>query len=253
MNLKEQIDQELSNIILPESFNQKIYQNIRYRKKRKQKLILTVMLCVILIGGSVSAGYFYQTTHLNRTELPPLNPMEIKDVSESNAMPDENGFYEETYVSYKDLCDDLGITLLNSDLAKDNPYMIIKRKTNNKSWNIIEITAYIVGDLTNISLLPDIERYSWDRGDTFSSPIDMTIQIISSDTQLKNGFDLEYLGYYEYIETYTAKIGFPVNILQDTSIEENESSKVKPSYTAVFVYDGIRYIITGQMQLDSFK
>ena len=37
------------------------------------------------------------------------------------------------------------------------------------------------------------------------------------------------------------------------AIKENESLKIKPIYTGIFVYDGIRYVLTGQMNLETFK
>lgn len=131
--------------------------------------------------------------------------------------------------------------------------MIIKRDTDNDNWNIIKINAYIIGDLPKLTLLPNGKNYMWEQGDIYSSPVDMEIHIISTEMQLENEFNMEFLGYYDFVETCTAKEGFPVNILQDTTIKENESLKVKPKYIGIFVYDGIRYILSGQMNLETFK
>lgn len=253
MKLKNQMEKDLSNIILPEDFNQKVWKQIQYKRKKTRKIFAAVFFCVLIVGGTVSAHFIYQQVLVNHEELPPVNDMEIRVVNDSDAEPDAYGFYEETYYSYQSLCDDLGITLLNSSLAENNPYMIIKRDTDNDNWNIIKINAYIIGDLPKLTLLPNGKDYTWEQGDIYSSPVDMEIHIISTERQLKNEFNMEFLGYYDYVETYTAKGGFLVNILQDTTIKENESLKIKPIYTGIFVYDGIRYVLTGQMNLETFK
>lgn len=87
----------------------------------------------------------------------------------------------------------------------------------------------------------------------FGSPIDMEIWIVNSEAQLQHGFEFEFLGMYEFIETYITKEGFKVNILRDTSVIEDEAKKIKPKYIAVFVADGIQYNLSGVTTLETFK
>lgn len=57
----------------------------------------------------------------------------------------------------------------------------------------------------------------------YSSPISLTVDIILSDVQLNNGWGTDYLGMYEYVESYTSIQGYKVNLIQDTADAENVS------------------------------
>ena len=253
MDIKEKLEEELSTITLSENFTKELYARINQRKKRFKYKIAVCIFCILLASGTVSAGLYYYSVSLNNKELPALSPLEIKEVCDSKATPDEHGFYYETYDSYEALCKNLGIKLLNNDYSNENPYMIIKRDTNNLDYNWIDIQAYITGDITNIRYVSDIDSYKWERGDLFGSPIDMEIWIVNSEAQLQHGFEFEFLGMYEFIETYITKEGFKVNILRDTSVIEDEAKKIKPKYIAVFVADGIQYNLSGATTLETFK
>lgn len=251
MRFKEQIDQEMSHIILPEDFEKRILSISHKRERIWKYKVAPVLLCLFLAAAVIGAGYaWYHGIYINKEKLPDLEAMEKKTVRDSKALPDEMGFYWDKYENYQDLCNDLGIDLLCSDLADGNSYMLISRKTDNENWNKIRVTAYIVGDLKSISRIPGKERYRWEPGEIFTSPVDMEIDIITSDSQLCYGMERDFLGNYEFVETYMSKQNYRVQIIRDNSvIGEN----VKQGYRAVFVADGIRYIITGQMDLEKLK
>ena len=44
-----------------------------------------------------------------------------------------------------------------------------------------------------------------------------------------------------------------MNLVIDCTVSENEYSKVKPDCRAVFVADGIRYVVKGQVRLEKMK
>src|SRR5699024_11821155 len=63
-------------------------------------------------------------------------------------------------------------------------------------------------DLTyDYNYLPDENRYEYKSGSIYYSPVSLTVDIILSDSQLKNGWDTDYLGMYEYVESYTSAQG----------------------------------------------
>lgn len=254
MGFREQIDQELAHITLPEDFEERILRRSHKRIRTWTYQAACIVLCLILTGGTVSAGWFvYSKIRVNDHILPESGPLEKKTVNASRTKPDDAGICRDQYDTYQELCAELGIELLYSDLADGNTYMQIQRKTDNRNWNNICISAFIVGDLKDITKVPGSDEYRWERGDEFSSPVDMEIDIVNSDSQLEHGWERDFLGFYEYEETYTSQQGYTVNLVIDCTVSENEYSKVKPDCRAVFVADGIRYVVKGQVRLEKMK
>lgn len=254
MRFREQINQELAHITLPEDFVEKILSSSRKRTGLWRYQAACIVLCLLLAGGTVSAGWFvYSKIRVNDHILPESGPLEKKTVNASSTRPDHAGICRDRYDTYQELCSELGIELLYSDLADGNQYMQIQRKTDNVNWNEICITAFIVGDLREITKASGSDDYRWERGDEFSSPVDMEIDIVNSDSQLEHGWERDFLGFYEYVETYTSQQGYTVNLVKDRTVTEDEDRKVKPDCRAVFVADGIRYIVKGQVRLEKMK
>lgn len=255
MDIKNQIDNELQNIVLPQDFEQRILQKDKQKKFRLKYQVAATILCLILGGTSVYAGYIiYNKIHVNEELIPDLQPMEKKETKELITTPNEIGDYTKEYNTYNDLCSDLGINLLFSDLAESNPYMIIDRRTDNQNWDEIRVTAYILGDISEIEKVDGESFYSWNAGKEYSSPIDMRIEIISSDEQLKIGWEKDYLGTFEFEETYQSGSGYTVNIVRDNAVEEKDRyAGYKPRCYAIFVADGIRYTLSGQVEIEKIK
>ena len=57
---------------------------------------------------------------------------------------------------------------------------------------------------------------------------------------------------YHFVEQYESAQGYLVNLVEDTIGEEPPADYVSKKI-AVFVADGIRYTLTGQVSLDTMK
>ena len=140
---------------------------------------------------------------------------------------DEIGDYRKEYDTYDALCEELGIKLLNSDLSKNNTLMMIQRKTDNENLEEIRISPYILGDISKIEKVEGENFYSWEK---------------------------DYLETFAFVESYQSKQGYLVNILQDTTIEEKDRNMgYKSKCYAIFVADGIRYTLSGSIELEKMK
>lgn len=138
MGFREQINQELAHITLPENFEEKILCHTRKKTKAWRYQAVCIVLCLILMGGTVSAGWFvYSKIRVNDEILPELELLEKKTVNASKTEPDDVGIYRDQYGTYQELCSELGMELLYSNLADGNEYMQIQRKTDNVNWNKI--------------------------------------------------------------------------------------------------------------------
>lgn len=255
MTVRDQIDYELQNIKLPENFERKILHNAKPKKTKWKYQIAVLILCFILGGTIVYAGYvILNKININREMLPDLQPMKKKETKKLIADQDEIGDYRKEYDTYDALCEELGIKLLNSDLSKNNTLMMIQRKTDNENWEEIRISPYILGDISKIEKVEGENFYSWERGKEYASPVDLLIEIISSEKQLKSGWEKDYLGTFAFVESYQSKQGYLVNILQDTTIEEKDRNMgYKSKCYAIFVADGIRYTLSGSIELEKMK
>lgn len=228
MTVRDQIDYELQNIKLPENFERKILHNVKPKKTKWKYQIAVLILCFILGGTTVCAGYvILNKININREMLPDLQPMKKKETKKLIADQDEIGDYRKEYDTYDALCEELGIKLLNSDLSKNNTLMMIQRKTDNENWEEIRINPYILGDISKIEKVEGENFYSWEK---------------------------DYLGTFAFVESYQSKQGYLVNILQDTTIEEKDRNMgYKSKCYAIFVADGIRYTLSGSIELEKMK
>lgn len=228
MTVRDQIDYELQNIKLPENFERKILHNVKPKKTKWKYQIAVLILCFILGGTTVYAGYvILNKININREMLPDLQPMKKKETKKLIADQDEIGDYRKEYDTYDALCEELGIKLLYSDLSKNNTLMMIQRKTDNENWEEIRINPYILGDISKIEKVEGENFYSWEK---------------------------DYLGTFVFVESYQSKQGYLVNILQDTTIEEKDRNMgYKSKCYAIFVADGIRYTLSGSIELEKMK
>lgn len=228
MTVRDQIDYELQNIKLPENFERKILHNVKPKKTKWKYQIAVLILCFILGGTTVYAGYvILNKININREMLPDLQPMKKKETKKLIADQDEIGDYRKEYDTYDALCEELGIKLLNSDLSKNNTLMMIQRKTDNENWEEIRISPYILGDISKIEKVEGENFYSWEK---------------------------DYLETFAFVESYQSKQGYLVNILQDTTIEEKDRNMgYKSKCYAIFVADGIRYTLSGSIELEKMK
>lgn len=255
-SLKEKVDIELNEL----TFNNTMKNNVRkYGKGKKHSSVMkyaaAFVAIFILSGTTVFAGYMLlNKMNLNETTLPELDNMEIVAVSPLNTTADEYGMVHERFTDYDIVKKEMGVDLLDSELAQNNVYMQGKIETDNKDFAIITVKNYILGDTSNYEYLPDEERYQYEHGQEYASPISLSIDLILSETQLKNGWDTDYLGLYEYVETYTSEQGYKVNLIQDTVDEEKvDVDDYISEKCAVFVADGVRYTLKGRTSIENMK
>lgn len=254
--LKEKIDMELNEL----TFNDTMKNNVmKYKKKKRHssvmKYVAAFTAIFILSGTTVFAGYILlNKLNVNETTLPELDNMEVVTMLPLTTTVDEYGMVKETFTDYDMVRKELGVKLLDSELAQNNAYMQGKIETDNKDFAMITIKNYILGDTSNYEYLPSEERYQYEHGQEYYSPISLSMDIILSETQLKNGWDIDYLGLYEYVETYTSEQGYTVNLIQDTIDEENvDVENYISEKCVVFVADGVRYTLKGRTSIENMK
>lgn len=238
-NLKEQINNDLCNINLSE----KIIKNIKCGRKTKKVGISTyivpiVSFFILSVTCVYAATQIYSIT-VNGKQIPDLDNMaiiRIKDIENYNL--NKAGNITKKYNNMNELEKDIGVSILSCKYAENNEYQLINYEKIGYGYNSIKVGAYIVGDLTNIKYVEENKYYSWTAGRKYRTPINLQIEIISDSRQ--QFFDTEYLGVYSYYDTITSDKGYTVNLLRS-------AGKV----CAIFVADGIRYTLDGNVDIDT--
>ena len=225
-----------------------------YNGRRKSTKKLTVILCMMVFAIVFSSTIYAvklvnEQTKVNELELPELDSMkitkQIKNIEESIKQQSISR------MNYKQIQEQLGVSLLNSELSKDDRYMITDVETDNKDYAIIKCDNYIIGDTSNYSY-NDEGFYSYDEGNLYKSPISIQADIILSETQLNNLWTTDYLGMYKFTEQFVSEQGYKVNLIEET-IDGNQPQNFLSKKIAVFVADGIRYTLTGRTTVDNMK
>lgn len=260
-DIRSMIDMELGEVKLNEQSKQKIIQaacnHIGARPTRKRPFrtaMVFLAACMLCATTVLAALYINSKINVNDETLPELDQMQVTELSEINGSEDTYGTVSQTYTSYQQLVEMLGINLLDTDLESDNPYMSIDLTTDNKDYCFITVENYIIGDVTGFKLIPDGTAYAYEHGKVYYSPVSLSVEIILSQEQLDIGLDKDYLGMYEYVESYRSAQGYKVNILRGTENEgQKDTDDIATEKTAIFVADGIRYTLTGRVSLDTLK
>ena len=251
--IKNEIDRELAQMTFNQTMQKKVLSSKRRTISQKFLRYAAVFAAVILLSGTTAfAGYhILNKVNVNNSTLPELDTMKVINYKPLTAETDANGMIEESLVDYDVIESQMGISLLDSSLA-DNSFAQTKITTDNKDFAIITVDNYIIGDTYDYNYLPDENRYEYKSGSIYYSPVSLTVDIILSDSQLKNGWDTDYLGMYEYVESYTSAQGYKVNVIQDTTDADNVQNYVSEK-CVVFVADGIRYTLKGRTSLETMK
>ena len=190
-----------------------------------------------------------EQSKVNELELPELDPMKItKQIKNGERNIKSQSISRE---NYKQIQEQLGVSLLNSELSKDDKYMISDVETDNKDYAIIKCDNYILGDTSNYSY-NDEGFYSYDEGNLYKSPISIQADIILSETQLNNVWTTDYLGMYGFVEQFVSEQGYKVNLIESKN-DGNQPQDFVSKKIAVFVADGIRYTLTGRTTVDNMK
>lgn len=257
LNLKATIDSELKEFkitnkqkidVLNQCFPD---QKMSFYRKRKFGHSAAIILgCLLLCASTVFAAQYLKNRMLvNEEPLPGLDDMRVVTLGEIDAAKDEYGDIYDHFNSYEIVCNTIGLNLLDSVLSENNPYQLVELMSDPKDYCFVKVENFIVGDTSDYKWISKENRFEYSHGEQFYSPITLDVEIITSQEQLENGFEKEYLGFYEFVESYISEQGYRVNILKDTSsADESISEKI-----AIFVADGIRYTLSGRTSYDMLK
>ena len=227
-------------------------KNNNGRKKSTKKLTIAlymVIFAVVFSSTVYAVKLVNEQSKVNELELPELDSMkitkQIKNI-EKSIKPQSI-----SKMNYKQIQEQLGVSLLNSELSKDDRYMITDVETDNKDYAIIKCDNYILGDTSNYSYNEE-GFYSYDEGNLYKSPISLQADIILSETQLNNVWTTDYLGMYGFVEQFVSEQGYKVNLIEEKN-DGNQPQNFVSKKIAVFVADGIRYTLTGRTTVDNMK
>ena len=227
-------------------------KNNNGRKKSTKKL--TIALCMVIFAIVFSSTVYAvklvnEQSKVNELELPELDSMKItKQIKNREKNIKQQSISK---MNYKQIQEQLGVSLLNSELSKDDKYMISDVETDNKDYAIIKCDNYILGDTSNYSYNEE-GFYSFDEGNLYKSPISLQADIILSETQLNNVWTTDYLGMYSFVEQFVSEQGYKVNLIEEKN-DGNQPQDFVSKKTAIFVADGIRYTLTGRTTVENMK
>ena len=257
-NTKAIIDEELHSLFFNAALKSRVRNCVKQHSESKvfPLLLRRVAVCFaifMLCGTTAYAGYYiFNKISVNDEVLPALDEMEVVEINRLNEKADEYGVIEIDFTDYDDVSRILGINLLNTDLSKNNTYMLGNITTNNEDYLMIEVDNYILGDTSGYKYIPEENRYEYIRGNEYSSPISLSIDIILSEDQKQNGLEMDYLGLYKFAENYISEQGYRVDIIEDT-VDGDEIENYVSEKCAVFVADGIRYTLSGRVSTEEMK
>ena len=254
-NIKERIDTELNMIKVNEKMKQNIEKSLVRRNQHKFLKTVAASFAILMLGGTtVAAGYYFvNKISVNDEVLAELDEMHVVDIKKMEQPKDEFGTIEQDFKDYATIQEELGIDLLDTELADNNDYLQGHITTDNKDYAMITMNNFIIGDTANFRYLEEEDRYEYEHGKTYYSPVSLNIDLILSDEQLKNGWDTDYLGMYESMEEYQSAQGYKVNLIQDNNGDEKLNEGVVSEKIAVFVSNGIRYTLKGRVSVDTMK
>lgn len=254
-NVKEKIDTELHMIKINEKMKQNIEKSL-YRKKQ-HRLLKTVAasFIVLLLGGTtVAAGYYaVNKISVNEEVLPKLDDMKIVNIKKLKQPKDKYGYIEQDFKDYKTMQKELGIRLLDTKLASNKAYLQGHLTVDNTDYAMITMDNYIIGDTSRFHYQKEEGWYKYKEGKKYYSPVSLNIDLILSKGQLEIGLDTDYLGMYKNIGQYKSAQGYKVNLLQETNGSGIKDKDVVPRKIAIFVSNGVRYTLKGQVSIDTMK
>ena len=284
INMKDTIDRELECIVLSEEMKSRIRKKAVSRRRDGVLKWAVVFAAAVILGGTgAAAGYRMLITHsVNGEVLPELDPMRVVEIhipegqpaafasaeqpaapapaeqpdsagqGELTGVPDEYGMIQKDYKDYRKIQEELGIHLLDTELSANNPYMQGHIMTDGSDFAMITVENYILGDTGRYQFLEEENRYAYESGNVFLSPISLTVRLILSEEQLNRGWDWEYLGMYRFAESYTSGQGYRVNLVERT-LENGDTGNAVLENSAVFVADGVEYTLRGRVSMETMK
>lgn len=253
--LRETIDLELCSVKMSDEMKKNVSEHVFRRKPQKYYRIAVASLAVLLFSGTTAfAGYsLLNKVHVNQAVLPALDEMQKVTMNEPDMAKDEYGMFEDDFTDYSMLKEKLGISLLDTELATNNPHMLGRLFSDGTDFCILTVENYILGDTGAYQYLENENRYEYTKGAKYTTPITLNVDIALSDEQLKNGWDTDYLGMYEFVENFKSEQGYPVNLIQSTNGSEELPEGAVSEKCAIFVADGVRYTLKGRVSVETMK
>ncbi|MCI8372846.1 MAG: hypothetical protein HFI75_10735 [Lachnospiraceae bacterium] len=248
------IDQELKDIQLSNRLKDQIRSRAAARRPCRLWKGIAASIAVVMLGGSMVYGGYYilNSVQVNEETLPELDAMEAVQIRPLQTTPDQYGMLQKDFRDYRSVKEELGIRLLDSSLCGNHPYMRCRVRTDGTDFAIVTVENFIIGDIEQISFIEEEQRYSYERGIEYASPITLTADLILSELQLEQGWQTDYLGMYRFVEAYTSRQGYRVNVVEDT-IHGKQPYNYVSQKIVVFVADGVRYTLKGRVSLETIK
>lgn len=130
----------------------------------------------MLGGTTVAASYsFTNKISVNDEVLTELDEMHVIDIKKMEQPKDEFGTIEQDFKDYEAIQEELGIDLLDTELADNNDYLQGYITTDDKDYAMITMNNYIIGDTANFRYLEEEDRYEYEHGKTYYSPVSARI------------------------------------------------------------------------------
>lgn len=252
-SLKESVDCELAGLRFTSEMQQQVLQRAERRPRLVWRRRAAALAALVILGSTAAlAGHLAGgRVFLNQAPLPELDPMRVVALAPLPDTADAHGRVRRHFTDYAALCRELALPLLDSPLSAGNPYMLGTLETDNQDFGIITVQNYILGDTSGYQYLSEQGRFQYQHGAEYYSPVTLRVELILSEAQLQNGWDTDYLGAYEHLESYTAASGWRVHLLQDAPSPLPESPPSEKC--AVFVADGVRYTLRCRTSVQTMK
>lgn len=108
-----------------------------------------------MLGGTTVAASYHFTNKIsvNDEVLTELDEMHVIDIKKMEQPKDEFGTIEQDFKDYEAIQEELGIDLLDTELADNNDYLQGHITTDDKDYAMITMNNYIIGDTANFRYL----------------------------------------------------------------------------------------------------
>lgn len=243
--IRHEIDHELNQMKLPSDFASTIMQTKKNASKpfyKRLSAAAVLLIAVLILGTSTAAAYILQwQASLNDQMLPDLDQIAVHPY----AMGEQN--IQTRYDNYEEIKKEMPFPLLDSEFSNDEEILYADYISYPYAGlQTIIVREFILGDATLLEISEDKSSCTWEGGEEFSSPVDLQIDILSDETKsAEQLLESQYIGDFKFIEQYTSRQGYKVDILSTTF-----NSK---SHHAIFVADGIKYTLSGGVTLEKMK
>lgn len=234
-SFRETVDEELGMVKMSEKMKEAIRQEGRKKSAYRvgfPKLAAASLALFLLCGTTVFAGYYMKNQiNVNEETLPALDDLHIVEMNPLETEEDQYGMTELDFTEKEFPAEKLGIRLLESAFAENNPSVGGHIFTDEKDFCIVTMENYIAGE----------------------HPVSLEADIVLSEEQLEIGWNKDYLGMYEFVEAYRSEQGFRVNLIQSTNGKEPLPEGAVSEKCAVFAADGIQYTLKGRVSMERMK